>query len=243
MAVNVDDNLRRLHDRAAGVGGMPASQQTEVGDGLHVVEVRAGEHEEVAQHLIAVPVDSQIRQGVEDVVRAVAGTLDGAVNLRDEALEATLGVHRVGLNLGAGVDQRRMVCETEVDEPAPLRSRGRDVGVHEEGVILDRLDLPHQVVTGDQPTQHAVQAREPGCVSSVDLHHDRPAATRAARRLTAASTKPLKSGWGAVGRDWNSRCAWDATNQGWSLSSSISTKSPSGDSPEKRMPACSQAER
>lgn len=53
---------------------------------------------------------------------------------------------------------------------------------------------------------------------------------------SAASTNPLKSGCGLLGRDFNSGCACVATKKGWSGSSHISTMRPSGDSPESSMP-------
>ena len=52
----------------------------------------------------------------------------------------------------------------------------------------------------------------------------------------AAPMNPEKRGWGRLGRDLNSGCAWVATNQGWSFSSIISTILPSGDIPDSTHP-------
>ena len=64
------------------------AQQREVGQRLQVVDVRAGEHEEVAQHPVAAPVLRQRREAVEDEVRPAARLADHAVDLGDELLEA-----------------------------------------------------------------------------------------------------------------------------------------------------------
>ena len=72
-----------------------------------------------------------------------------------------------------------------------------------------------------------------------------PAVTPDAREAIsmAASTKPVKSGWGRSGRLRNSGWNWLATNQGWSRSSTISTRRPSGDWPERMRPERSSASR
>src|SRR5204863_6675917 len=63
------------------------------------------------------------------------------------------------------------------------------------------------------------------------LRTDRQAATReparSRARASAAATNSRKSGAGRVGRDLNSGWNCDATNQGWSGSSTISTRRPS----------------
>src|SRR5690554_3633170 len=53
---------------------------------------------------------------------------------------------------------------------------------------------------------------------------------------TAAAMKDLNSGCGSKGRDFSS--GWNCTpmNQGWSVRSTISGNSPSGDSPENSSP-------
>jgi hypothetical protein len=55
----------------------------------------------------------------------------------------------------------------------------------------------------------------------------------------AALTKSRNNGCGRVGRDVNSGWNCEATNQGWSASSMISTNLPSGLVPEKMKPASS----
>ena len=87
-AEHVDEELRRVPDRADGLGGVRRAQHREVGHRREPVEVRAGEHEEVAQHQVAVPVGHQVREAVEDVAGARSGRVDGALDGGGEALEA-----------------------------------------------------------------------------------------------------------------------------------------------------------
>ncbi len=57
------------------------------------------------------------------------------------------------------------------------------------------------------------------------------------RCFKAAAMKDVKSGCGLRGVDLNSGWNWQPRNQGWSLSSTISTSSPSGDIPLITSPA------
>ena len=75
VAVDVEEELRGLLDGLQSVRRVVVAVEGEVGDRLQVVEVRAGEHEEVGQHLVGIPVGRQLRQAVEDVERARAGLL------------------------------------------------------------------------------------------------------------------------------------------------------------------------
>ena len=52
-----------------------------------------------------------------------------------------------------------------------------------------------------------------------------------------ASTNPLNNGCALFGRDFNSGCACVPTKNGWSLTSMLSTRRPSGDVPEITRPA------
>ena len=97
VAVGVQEELRGVLDGAQGVGGVVVAVHGEVGDGLQVEEVGAGEHEEVGQHLVGVPVDGQAGEAVEDVEGAVPGLFDHGVDGGDEVLEALLGVELVDL--------------------------------------------------------------------------------------------------------------------------------------------------
>ena len=67
VAEDVDQQLRRAADRRDGVERVSVPQKGEVGHRVEVVQVRAGDHEEVAQHQVAVPVGREVREAVEDV--------------------------------------------------------------------------------------------------------------------------------------------------------------------------------
>ena len=72
----------------------------------------------------------------------------------------------------------------------------------------------------------------------VDLRLDLGRAAGRAR-ASAAPTNSRKSGCVRSGRDLNSGWYCDATKNGWSGSSTTSTRRSSGEVPEKTMPACS----
>src|SRR5690606_21478026 len=62
-------------------------------------------------------------------------------------------------------------------------------------------------------------------------------ASRWRRRAKPASMSPAKRGCGSSGRLRNSGCACVPTKNGWSISSTNSTRLSSGDRPERRIPA------
>ena len=82
MAVNVQQELRCVSDGGYCAVRMTPSQQCEVGDCVKLAQVWTGDLEEVTHHHIAVPIRSQIREAVEQVKGAAAGTCDDAMNLR-----------------------------------------------------------------------------------------------------------------------------------------------------------------
>ena len=161
VAEDVDQDLRRAADGRDAVDGVPVAKQREIGERLHLVEVGAGDHEEVAEHQVAVPVGGQVRQAVEDVAGALPRLLDHLVDPGREGLEPRLGVQAVDFRPAPLRHQLRVAGEPEVHE-APLRGERRcDEGPDEGLVVVDRLHLPDDVVAGQQAVEDAVQERHP----------------------------------------------------------------------------------
>ncbi len=171
LAVDVDHDLRGVRDGPGGVGRVAAADQREVGDGLDVVEVGAREHEEVAEHLVAVPVGGEVGERVEDVEAAGARALDRPVDLGEEGLEPLLRVEGPDLDPWAGGDERLVAGEAEVDHGAAQRGGGLDVGIDQRPVVLDPVHLPDEVVPRDQPAEDAVQPGEARAQLRIDLGH------------------------------------------------------------------------
>ncbi len=96
-AVDVDHDLGGPVDRVRRLARVVVAQQGEVGDRLVVVEIGAGQQEEAAEHPVAAPVHRQIGQAVEDVAAPHAHALHDVEDLRDEVLEAAVGVQLADL--------------------------------------------------------------------------------------------------------------------------------------------------
>ena len=139
-----------------GEGGVVVSVEGEVGDGFIIIEVGAGEHEEVAQHAVAVPVRRQLREAVEDVERALSELLDDAEYLGDEVLEAGLGVKLVDVLARSLGDDHLVIGEAEVDEVLPSLASLQAEGAHEAHVILDVVHLVDYVVTEYDPIEYLI---------------------------------------------------------------------------------------
>ena len=204
---DVDEELRRVPDRVDGLVGVAVAQHREVGDGVELVEVRAGHHEEVAEHEVRVPVGGEVREAVEHVVGAAPGLGDDAVDRGGEALEAERRREPVDLGALARLDERRVAREAEVDEPLARRARPRDERRDERDVLVDRVDLPDDVVAGEEPADHGVEGGEPGAgrVRRHALASSTPRsgvrAARRARRRGGAAGRPLRDGRRTPPRD------------------------------------------
>jgi len=52
-----------------------------------------------------------------------------------------------------------MIGKPEIDNPLAPRQRMPAVGPHKRQEMLDRVDLPHEIVTRNEPPQETIQAR------------------------------------------------------------------------------------
>jgi hypothetical protein len=161
VVVDIEKQLGGRGDGFRGAGGVLVPEQGEIGDGLQVVQVRARQHEEVAEHLVGVPVDGKVRKAVEDVERAAAGFAEDLVHRRDEVLEPLFRIELVDRGHLAGVEQGGVAGETEVDDLASGRPGGLAEGRDERLVFLDGLDLPDDVVADQDAVEHLVKAGKP----------------------------------------------------------------------------------
>ena len=171
MAVDVQQELRGVPDGGHRAVGMAPSQQREVGDGVELAQVRTGDHEEVAQHHVAAPIRGEIGEAVEQVKGAASGARDDAMDLRRECLEADRRVQAVGLHARVRRDQLNVALEVEVNELAALPKRFLAIGAYKGQVILDRANLPDQVVAENQPFENAIQSRQSGTGMGFSRRH------------------------------------------------------------------------
>ncbi len=171
MAVDVEQELRCVPDGGYRAVRMAPSQEREVGDGVELAQVWTGDHEEVAQHHVAVPIRGEIGEAVEQVEGAAAGARDDAMDLRRERLEAGRRVQAVGLHARVRRDQLVVALEVEVDELAALPKRFLAIGAHKGQVILDGADLPDDVVAGNQPSENAIERRQSGAGMGFSRRH------------------------------------------------------------------------
>ena len=161
-AEDVEQVLRGVGDHVHAGTRVAITQHAEVGHRVEVEEPRAGEAEEVAEHAVGLPRVRQVRQAVEDVQRLGPGRLDHRMHLVDKGVEAVFGPRGVDLRPTLVCNQRRMGGEAKIDQPALLAARRRRVGQHQGAIVLERLDLPDDVVARRHPAQHRIEARQAG---------------------------------------------------------------------------------
>ncbi len=157
---NIEEELGGRLDRLGGVARVAAAQQAEIGDGFEPVEIGAGQHEEVAEHRIRIPVGREIGKAVEHVIRAEACLADDLVDAVNKDLEALFGVERVALAGRRLGQQRGMPGEAEVDQAAPVAQRGLNKGQHKRAVVVDARHMPDDVVARQNAADGGVERRE-----------------------------------------------------------------------------------
>jgi hypothetical protein len=162
VAIDVQQDLRRLGDGGHRYGRMPVLEQGKVRQPLHLVHVGTGQPEEIAEHPVAAPIHGQVRKTVEQIDAIAAHVAEDLVNLPDKPLEARLRVELVDLDATVIRKQRVMAGEAEVDDRlAGLESR-LATRFDKRPVVLRRVDLPDEVVPGQKALEDLVQARQPG---------------------------------------------------------------------------------
>jgi hypothetical protein len=179
VAEDVEQDLGGVGDRRRGVEGVASSQEAEEGQRLDVEDVGAREEEEVAQHAVAIPVDRERGEAIEDEVGPPPRFVDGPMDLGDEVLEPGLDLQPADARPRVVGHERIVVAEAEVDELPPFLPGILAEVADEGGVVADRIDLPDDVVAGDQAAEHAVQARQSGAELGAD--HGEPPSSCSSR--------------------------------------------------------------
>ena len=95
IVVDVQQDLGGFADAGDGLEGVAAPQNGKIGHRVEFEQVRAGDHEEVADHQVRRPGQQQIREAVKDVEDVPSLLPDDVVNLGGEGFEARVGVELV----------------------------------------------------------------------------------------------------------------------------------------------------
>ena len=114
MVVNIEEQLRCLGNRCGRQSGMMIPQQSEIRNRLQVIQIRTCQHEEVREHLVAVPVGYQVREAIKDIIGSQSEALDNVVNLGQERFKAFLRTQIDNRHTRIVGDQRLMPGKAEI---------------------------------------------------------------------------------------------------------------------------------
>ena len=172
VGVHVQQQLGGVPDAGHGVKGVAAPDQGEIGHGVQLEEVGAGDPEEVAHHQIGIPHRLELGQAVKHIegVSALAGDL--MVDGHGKGLEALVRVEGAQLDAGQVGQQRLMLGKTDIDDAAAVGHRlpGKGLGKHTE--LIQVGDLPYHVVAQPDVVQDPVHLGIPAG-DSVECSHTR----------------------------------------------------------------------
>jgi hypothetical protein len=139
--------------------GVKIAIDAEVRDGIEIKEARAGHKKEVAQHAVRLPYLGEVRKAVEYVKRFTPGRLNYRMHLIDKGFETVLWLEENGFGL---IKKRRVIGETEIDQPSLLDLRGLGIGFDQCQIFVERFDLPDNIVTTLDPGENGIESRQTG---------------------------------------------------------------------------------
>jgi hypothetical protein len=167
---DVDHYLGGFQDSGGDLGGMVLAKESKIGDSANIQDIWAGEQKEVTKHLIAVPVDSEVGKKIENV-KSVTVPVYGGMDIRDKGLKPFCRLQFAHLHARAGLKQRRMVGEPEVDDLSSVADGSFAGGTHEEKIILHRVYVPDDVIARDKAGEEVIQAVQSCTKVGVDPGH------------------------------------------------------------------------
>ena len=65
-----------------------------------------------------------------------------------------------------------MIRESEIDECLPVILRVLGVRLYKGQVVINGIYLPHNVVPGHDPAEHAIKGRQTGAQFGLELSHN-----------------------------------------------------------------------
>ena len=155
--VDVQKDLGGFTDAGHGLEGVAAPEDGKIGHRVELKQVRAGDHEKIADHQVRCPGQQQIREGIEDVEDVPSLLADDVVNLGGEGFEARVGVELVDGDLPGFLEQGGVAGKTHVDDPLVVVEGLSDKGGDKAPVILDGIDLQDHVVACLQVAEDLVE--------------------------------------------------------------------------------------
>ncbi len=158
--VNIDEHLGRLADAGDGFEGVVFPEQSEIGYRVELIQIGAGNGEEVADHEVRGPRGEQVREGIKDVVDVAPLRRDDVVDLGGEGFKAASRIQVVHPHVPVRLYDGSVAGEPHVDHLLPVRDRPLREGPREGQVIVDGVNLPYDVVARSQPVDDLVDARD-----------------------------------------------------------------------------------
>ncbi len=168
--IEIEQDLGGVPDRGDRRKAVEIAGDREIGDGVEVEQPRTDDAEEVHHHQVRMPVAQQLGQAVEDIEDPLPLPGDKVVEGGREVFEPLGRVEFDDRDPARVQHHRRMVGESDIDDPPTVGQRPGDIGIHDPAIVLDRVDLPHHVVPEPEPVDDTVQPAKAGGDGVVGVH-------------------------------------------------------------------------
>ncbi|OPY84406.1 MAG: hypothetical protein A4E72_02264 [Syntrophus sp. PtaU1.Bin208] len=154
--IDIQEDLGRFPYSGDGSKRMVVAQQGEVGDSVELVEVGAGDPEEIADHQICSPGGQKIRKGVKNIKDPFTFAGRDVVNIRRKRFEAALRIKVIKGNPPVLFQERLMLGKTQVNNFPVFRKGALHERLDKGTVVRDGVNLPDDIVADSQTVYNLV---------------------------------------------------------------------------------------
>ncbi len=164
-AANAGDGLKRVI----------IAEQGKIGNGIQFIQIRAGDHKEIADHQVRRPGRQQVRQAVKDIKGAFALLRNDGMNLGGKRLKSGICIQFNDSQAGLRFEEWFMLGKPHVNHLAVFPDSPLHVGDYKLLVLDEVVDLPDDVIAVLKPAQHVIQMIKSGTGIRKSIHTIVPA--------------------------------------------------------------------
>jgi hypothetical protein len=152
---------------------MVLAKEGKIGYSANVQDIWTSEQKEVTEHLITVPVDSEVGEKIENVQSVTVPVYYG-MDLRDKGLKPLLRFQFTHFYTWRGLNQRGVVRKPKVDDLSSVADGSFTGGTYKEEIFVHRVYVPDNIVTRDEAGEESIQAVQSCTKVAVDPGHRIP---------------------------------------------------------------------
>ena len=155
--IELQKQLSRLPNPGNRIIGVSVPDQRKIGDGIQLIQIRAGHLKEVSNHQIRMPGIQKKGQAVEHIEGVQPRLCDNIPDLGSKRLKALSRIHLTDPYSFRIAQDEFMGRKPDVDHVSPIPLCLCDISFRHIPVILDGIHLPYHVVSHAEHINHLIK--------------------------------------------------------------------------------------